>query len=252
MARVHYYTFALLSALALSACVDEDEIVSPREEGKTAPSVSLSLAALLATSPQNGDQDFIATAQVVPGFGGMYIDENAIPTVYLVDTAQAPAAQADVDFLLDGYHRIIGDGRVARREIRVLQGDYDFLQLSEWEQRARRLLGTYGVLSTDVDEVKNRVALGIEADDMRSQVESGLRRLNIPLAAVVIELSPPGGPGTTLSDRVRHRGWTKDPVRGGRVHLGLQCVQGRLRLRLRHGWALQRVRNIWRGLGRLY
>lgn len=216
MARVHYYTFALLSALVVSACVDEDEIVSPEERGQMSLS-SVPAEQLLEGVPERStDAEYARIAQRVPGFGGMFIDAGT-PTVYLVDTARKDAAQEAVEALIREW-RLLEDSSVTRLGIQVRQAEYDWLQLLEWRQRIRDFLGMPGVISLDIDDAQNRLRLGVETLERKQALEQELARVGVPTDAVVIQERVPVVPAVALTDRVR-------PVRGGlQIYYGWNCT----------------------------
>lgn len=207
MIRGHYYTVALLSALVLSACVDEDEIASP-EKGQTTPSLSSVRAEqLLEEVPERStDAEYAQIAMKVPGFGGMFIDAGT-PTVYLVDASQRGAAQAAVGALIQEW-RLLEAGSITTLGIQVRQAQYDWLQLLEWRQLIRDFLAMPGVVSLDIDEAQNRLALGVETLERKQVLEHELERVGVPTDAVIIREDSPTVPVVSLRDRVR-------PVRGG-------------------------------------
>jgi hypothetical protein len=131
------------------------------------------------------DDLFAQVAEVAPGFGGMFLDESGILNVYLLDPAQQGAATAAIS-------AVFGPERFPLGEVRVLQGKYDFLQLSEWRKALRRdVLGLPGVTSLDIDDFSNRLRIGVEATEVEGRVEEELARLGIPREAVNIEVEPP-------------------------------------------------------------
>ncbi len=75
----------LLLAVAANACDRATEAVEPEFEPASA-----SLAVAQVSEDPTPDQ--LAVAQVVPGFGGYYLD-NGAPTVNLTDPSQRPAAE---------------------------------------------------------------------------------------------------------------------------------------------------------------
>jgi hypothetical protein len=202
MATVHRYGLVLLSALLIWACADDDEIVSPAEEGKTTPSLSSAHPGLPeGITPGSIDAEFADIARNVPGFGGLFIDEG-IPTVYLVDPTQREAAQEAVTPLLL-ERDLLEDGSVTTLDIQVRQADYDFLQLAEWSHLVTDLLTFPGVLSLDIDESVNRVSFGVENMGLEAVLKRDLAKLGVPEKAVIIYEEEPTVPMTTLQDRVR-------------------------------------------------
>jgi len=146
------------------------------------------------------DDAFAEVAKMAPGFGGMFLDaenENVL-YVYMLETApgeinleRGEISQERVA-IEAAIEKVFGREVIPVGGIRVLQGKYSFLQLKEWYDRMWvPLLELPGVVFTDIDEAKNRLAIGMETLGMQSQVESLLAGLGIPLEAVNIEETKP-------------------------------------------------------------
>jgi len=140
------------------------------------------------TSPETLDDLFAAIAKQVPAFGGMFIDEQDNLAIYLTDLSPSVVIAVEA-----AIRDVFGaDEHLLQRPMRMLQGQYGFLQLKDWYDRmAPEVLALPGVVLTDIDEAKNRLAIGIETLGMQSQAESLLARLSIPLEAVNIEETKP-------------------------------------------------------------
>lgn len=116
------------------------------------------------------------------GFGGMFIDADGRLAVYLLDTAELPAARSAIESVF-GAKLIPVSGVVA------LQGQYTVSQLKRWTALAGALLKTPGVTMVDMDEAKNRVAIGVADDSGTVALERALPSLRIPREAVVIQVT---------------------------------------------------------------
>ena len=73
--------------------------------------------------------------------------------------------------------------------MRALQGQYVISQLKAWTERAGAMLSMPGVTMVDLDEAKNRVAIGIDDGSRRKALEKALVSLKVPRAALVIEVT---------------------------------------------------------------
>lgn len=126
------------------------------------------------------DEEFTRMAQEVPGFGGYYYDAAGALNVVLTQ----PSAQVEAVRAVLSARRIPGSERMITQ-----QGQYDFAELSRWRARldAEQLSD---LISTDVDEVRNRIAVGMARAD-RGELVAALARLLIPEAAVLIEEAEP-------------------------------------------------------------
>lgn len=80
------------------------------------------------------DEEFSLLAEQVPGFGGLYLDEEGTTHVYLQDLSRAREVQD------------LGE------RVEVHQGAYDFRDLFAWKREVRDLMAEPGVLSLDIDE----------------------------------------------------------------------------------------------------
>jgi hypothetical protein len=174
------------------------------------------------------DGQLAKVADRLPGFGGMFFDDNGDLNVYLVaadapaDTQALEARKARVetaitavfgkDLLVQGRDRRSEPGSQAMPErspeIKIIKGKYDIPQLVEWRAGVDLALEVRGVLFTDLDERHNRVRVGVESSVVRERVEAILARRGIPREAVIIEQTKPDRFHATLRDERR-------PVQGG-------------------------------------
>ena len=122
------------------------------------------------------DEEFVRINGEVPGFGGLFHDENGTPHVYLTDLSQK--------------HRVKRFGK----GVRILKGDYEFFDLQKWRLRLRALFHLPGVVTLDVDESRNRLRVGVtrpSASEASADVLAELARLEIPGKAVeIVETDP--------------------------------------------------------------
>lgn len=136
------------------------------------------------------DDLFVKIAQRVPAFGGMFFSDNQL-YVYLVDLTQKTNVAAAIIDVMTPYRPDL-EQVIRERGFRVLQGKYGFLQLKEWHDRMRaEVLAIPGVTMTDIDEVRNRLRVGVEKVQLASAVEQKLTELGIPREAVIIEETGP-------------------------------------------------------------
>ncbi len=179
------------SAITISACRDDDSSTTGPGTGPEEPD----LRQALAVSPD----PLVAHARAIPGFGGFFLDPSGRPTVYLKGPAQRGAAQA----ALRGALRELGK---ASAELRVLKGDYDYLQLHGWFTLAEpEALTVPGAVFADLDEGSNRLRIGVESGAAGIQVRAIVARLGIPSGAIVVEQAESIHPATTLRHVVKPR-----------------------------------------------
>ncbi len=128
------------------------------------------------------DDLLVRVEQQAPGFGGMFIDREGRLAVYLLDTSKVDAARAAIE-------AVFGMDSVPASGVRVMQGQYAVSQLKAWSERAAKILELPGVTVVDLDEARNRVAIGVEHESRTRAVERALSRTAIPLHAVTIQVT---------------------------------------------------------------
>lgn len=189
------------------------------------------------------DDLFAKVARRVPEFGGMFFDfadgvkvkgdrrvlsrDNSVLYIYLLDTKSqvvAAAAAAIEDILGPIYPDLIPP-----REIRVLQGQYSFLQLKKYFDLAGVLHVMPEVVMTDIDDVRNRLKIGLMKIGMAERVKQELAKLGIPQEVVEFEETGPliEDSHKTLRDEVRPLigGLQIDYVNGGPCTLGFNAIR---------------------------
>src|SRR5690625_295565 len=123
-----------------AACSDEPLTSSPSNR-------DVNLAADLPRQiapPHSIDAFFVDVARTVPGFGGLFFEEGQ-PTIYLFDRGASEAVRQVLAPMLAAR----GFGSTP---FRVLDGQYDWLQLAEWNHRQiLPVLAMDGVIFTDAD-----------------------------------------------------------------------------------------------------
>ncbi|SEM94967.1 hypothetical protein SAMN05444354_12692 [Stigmatella aurantiaca] len=126
------------------------------------------------------DEQFTRMARELPGFGGYYYDDSGVLNVVLTQ----PSRQRDAARALLSSYGLNGSGALA-----VQQGQYDFVELSRWRSRLDAEMLSRLVF-TDVDEVRNRVAVGV-SPAARAELVATMARLLIPAEAVIIQEAEP-------------------------------------------------------------
>ena len=133
----------------------------------------------------------------------MYSDQYGDLHIYLVDSLKAINARATVSSFIQG------EGGWPRN-IRIVKGRYDILQLREWQPSVDILLSLPGVLSTDLDEANNRFRVTVLEPSAQNEVYRRLEADKFRLIAVVVELGKAAEPLATLSSPLQ-------PLRGGNI-----------------------------------
>ena len=75
---------------------------------------------------------------------------------------------------------------LANAEVR--EGRYDFRQLKDWRDRLRpNVLGLAGVVLLDIDDIQNRITVGVVDESVRDRIKEVVARLEVEEEAVVVE-----------------------------------------------------------------
>ncbi|HEV8264747.1 MAG TPA: hypothetical protein VGQ06_07335 [Gemmatimonadales bacterium] len=178
----------ILGVLVLGACREASNPAAPDGRGFNADLQQVS---------QDTNPSQMAVAQVVPGFGGYFLDAAERPAVYLQDAGQrATAEQALATFLASrGF---------TASDLQVLQGTYEYAQLDAWYRQARPgAFAISGIILGDVDEGHNRLRFGVADAGAVAGVRGVLAQLGIPAGAAIVEQRAPIVAVATLRDRVR-------------------------------------------------
>lgn len=146
------------------------------------------------------DDKFEEVAGRIPEFGGMFLEGDEL-NVYLVNPEKKSAAEEAVISVF-GRERVTGGG------IKVLQGQYTFTKLKEWQKQMGGLFKIHGVIFTDVDETSNRLKIGVESSNLAGVVETEMKKQGIPRGSYIIEQTEPIVFASTLQDMIR-------PLQGG-------------------------------------
>jgi hypothetical protein len=126
-----------------------------------------------------------ALAEAAPGFGGLFIDADGVPSVYLRDLGVRGAVERG----LGSFLRLQG---VQVASLQVLAGDFDYLQLEAWyEQLWPEAFAAYEVVFADLSESRNRIVVGVASRAFVRPVEALAQALGIPGEALVVEVVEP-------------------------------------------------------------
>ncbi len=147
--------------------------------------------------PLDPDSEMMKLSKEVPGFGGIFYDQDGRPHVYLLDSSSESRLRA------------------INKDVIIHRGDYDFRTLQGYRADLRTALSFDGVVALDVDERSNRVRVSID-QDIHPRFKAMLRRQLIRLSpdpdAVIIDEVPEFVRHVSLRDTVR-------PIPGG-VEIG--------------------------------
>ncbi|HET6763504.1 MAG TPA: hypothetical protein VFH27_07520, partial [Longimicrobiaceae bacterium] len=186
---------AVLALLLTAACDSPDALSGPSQRGPAA-NQGVSPAAQQHTP----DDEFARVARAeVPGFAGFYLQSDGTPVVRLADVTQRGAAQRYLAQELVAARR--GHRAGAPTQPIFVKADYDFAQLKGWADQLTPLLSRPGIYLVDVDEVNNRVLLGVGDASAGAAVHAEAVRLGIPAKAVAVQTQAAPQTRATVRDR---------------------------------------------------
>lgn len=156
-------------------------------------------APVVIKPPGTPNEYLLAVGELEPGFGGFFFDEGRLH-IYLL--AADTATQAEKDRVVRSLVRVYGEGLLeqAQPPPTFLRGDYGMVDLYTWYGRLDKVFAlevTQGVevSFTDLDEGRNRLAVGVLDAEMAPALQRGLSQLGIPVEAVLIEEESYACPG---------------------------------------------------------
>jgi len=186
---------AVVALLFTAACDQADQPVAPQPGN---PSLNNAAPQGAIHTP---DDEFARVSRAeVPGFAGFYLDTDGTPVIRLKDQGQRGAAQRYLAQEIAAAHR--GRLAMAPRQPKFLHAEYDFAQLKGWAEQLTPLITQRGdVYLVDVDEVNNRVLLGVADATATGAVRAEATRLGIPANAVATQLQQAPQARASLRDR---------------------------------------------------
>ena len=185
---------AFAALLATAAC---DTFDPPSGPGDPGPAENRAPAAAVMRTP---DDEFARVARAeVPGFAGFYLRPDGTPVVRLTNAASRGAAARYLAPHFAAARR--GRHAAAPGQPVFLPAAYDFAQLKAWAEGVHPLLARDGVFLVDVDEVENRVHVGVADAASAAMVRTEAARLGIPAAALYTRTQPRPQVRATVRDR---------------------------------------------------
>lgn len=141
--------------------------------------------------PMPGEEYLFQIEAEVPGFGGMYYDDEGDLVIFLKDLRLSRQAAAAV------RRHLPGPGKRGRREgppaaIRFRQAEYSFVELNGYWQSLNQVISRIpGVRSTDVDDERNRVVVGVRRAAAAQEIRRALAATSIPEGSVKVQTIEP-------------------------------------------------------------
>lgn len=112
------------------------------------------------------------------GWGGYFIDDGT-PTLYLLEPSK----------LEEAAEALRAEGIPVASTVVVKQGRWDFTELYDWYRYLNpHLWAVEGVVSSDIQESRNRLEYGVIDEPTRVKMEKILAGLDVPCFLVAIEI----------------------------------------------------------------
>lgn len=178
-------SLAMLAVLLTTAACADREPTAP-EPGEEASSAK----AGQPSQPQGwtSDDEFARVARAeVPGFAGFYLEADGTPVILLKDHRQREAAERYLTPHLEEIHR--GQSGSPKAPV-VRKVTHDFADLKGWADKLVGLMGSEGVHMLDVDEVENKVFVGVRDEAGVRTVRREAARLRVPPGVLDVKVRP--------------------------------------------------------------
>mgnify|MGYP006146175807 FL=1 len=199
---------AIFAAAALAACTD-DTPAGPLTPDQGPPVLNEEEV----TPPDDGDlwpgeKEFVQLSEQIPGFAGYWYEGNE-RVVALTELSEEENARAVIDKVVGAAEpadrkEVTGDGGT-----RFVQAEYDYKTLRAWRDGAvDAAFEQDDATFLDLDEVRNRITVGLLSEDARGSVSERLAKNGVPLEAVNFEVTGPVEMEQTLQNFFR-------PLMGG-------------------------------------
>lgn len=136
------------------------------------------------------DAEFLQLADSIPGFAGLYVAADGDVVAQLADLGQRSRATAVLGRLVERKRSQLRgrDGIPLSARIRHHQVKYNFIQLVAFKRAIKPLHSSIKIVYVDIDEVTNRLSLGVRGPEDKSRFEAALAQLGVPVDGVVIEV----------------------------------------------------------------
>lgn len=178
---------------------------------------------------KGADAEFSRFANKVPGFGGMYIDPDGTPVIYVKnpgrDARLLQELQGQVQRISAHRERTKGNKPVKKQPQNYVlkKANYDYRDLASAKIKLRDLLSDSRLTGIDIREDLNMVELLVRSEADIPGVQEAAKRLSLPDRMIHVTTRPPQQYTRTLRDRAN----PNYPLVGGLQTAGnLTCTMG--------------------------
>jgi hypothetical protein len=180
---------------------------------------------------QESADDILAEQTVrIPGFAGMYVDDNGQLVLMGTDVSGNLMANPELQAIIDKTPSLRPLFRSGRSNLATAR--FTFAELNMWKNAVTRRLRDESVSFIDLDEVNNRITIGIQPGSSRAPAINLARSSGLPEDAIAIVEEPLPTPIQSLQDKIRPMdggieiGWTPPWSEGHYCTLGVPVEFG--------------------------
>ena len=192
MKALNVAMIAVFIAIGAAACSsDEQETVESQLSAAVSATPTPAPTPLSTESPSPPPPPAIGfdylmadIAAEAPGFAGMLVDPVDNNILFVKTT------KPDTDVSVYKAAIVARFPEMSSKRFELVNAKYDFAQLSEWYTLITPIYSVPGLVYTDVDEVRNKIVIGVETEADRGPMERKIAELPIPPDAIEVVTGP--------------------------------------------------------------
>jgi len=209
MIRTRAVAMACFAFVSLfTGCDRTLDTVAPNKAQMSPAELDIASQDVLPGRVRPEEAHFAELSKSVPSSAGYYLDRDGVVTVAVRDSSHFASVRAAFRRAAPQYLAQAKGGQV-----RIAKVDFSFGQLAKWRDLVfdRVFSQIAGVVSLDLDEVANRVVIGVDGGqgrDLQERVAKAVKDLGIPAEAAIVRVESAvnwtannltGSPSTILS-----------------------------------------------------
>lgn len=138
----------------------------------------------VTTKPSiDGDERLLTVARKVPEFGGTYVENGRLLILLVGSSSQSKLASAQAVIA-----KVLNRPALLRLHAVAINARYTFTELKGWfDQVAPAVLAIPGVVSVDIDDVRNVIQIGVSKAGDADTVRTTVQQAGMPPTALRIE-----------------------------------------------------------------
>jgi len=188
---------AALLGLAILGCAPDTTTPSGPQPSANSPAPITGLAgaaafeimaAVQGRSERGFEDELLRLEARIPGLGGMFIDGQGIPTIWVRDRSVDASAIVELRAAASGA-QYVGEvkARLQAADIRIMRGQFAFSELVAVRRYLAAHLRVPGLVALDADETLNRVRVSVTDQQALARVNEVVATLGLPDGIVTAE-----------------------------------------------------------------